>query len=183
MIQVYRGLMLALLAIVPLGLAMPATLRAEPADPLEIAARADGTHLYWYLPPGSFSILNVQFSIPDIEIGGVRLPAKLVAVRLADGTPAVPRIDQLESMPWTGMIHFVDSIVPQTIAGERRPALAARSMSALPESPVVALREGRMRGARVVVLAISPIFAAGGQPRVATHLEATIPGATPLVES
>jgi hypothetical protein len=48
---------------------------------------------------------------------------------------------------------------------------------------VVVLREGRVRGARVVVLALSPIFAAGGQPRLATHLEATLPSAVPLAES
>jgi hypothetical protein len=183
MLQSGRGIALVLLAIMSLALATPAALQAEPTDLLHITTLDDGMHFRWRLPHGSFSILSSQSSIPEVEIGGARLPAKLVALRLVDGTPAVPQIHRLDSQPWAGAIRSVDPLIPQTIAGERRPALAARSAPALPESPVVVLREGRMRGARVVVLAISPIFAAGSQPHVATHLEATLPGATPLAES
>jgi hypothetical protein len=181
--QACHSLMLALLAIVLLGLGTPAALQAEPAGPLQITAHADAVHLNWRLSPGSFSILNSQFSIPNVHIGGAQLPAQLLALRLADGAPVTPQIDRLESIPWTGAIQAADAPIPQTSAGERRPALAASPAPTLPKSPVVVLREGRMRGAHVVVLAISPIFAAGGQPRAATRLEATIPGATPLAES
>src|SRR5262245_9950952 len=181
--QPYRGLTLALLAMVLLGLATPTMLRAEPTGPLEIAARIDGMHLHWNLPSGSFSKLSSQFLIPDVEIGGLRLPAKLVALRFADGVPAAPRIDRLESVPWAGAIRSVDAPIPQTSTGERQPALAERRAPALPETPLVVLREGRMRGARVTVLALSPIFAIGGRPHIAIQLEATLPGATPLAES
>ena len=179
--QSYRSLALALLAMVLLGLATPAKLLAEPTGPLEIAARADGTHLHWNLPPGS--LLNFQYSVPGVEIGGLRLPAKLVALRFADGVPAVPRIDRLESMPWAGALRAVDMPTPQTSTGERRPALAARRAATLPNTPVLVLREGRMRGARIIVLALSPIFAVGDRPHIAIHLEATLPGATPLADS
>jgi Peptidase family C25 len=181
--QARRSLTITLLAITLLGLAAPSTMQAEPTSPLHITARADGVHLEWHVVPGSFSILDAQFSIPELEIGGARLPAQLLALHLADDTPAAPRIDRLESAPWTGTIQAADVPIPQTNTGERRPALAARAAPALPESPVVVLREGRMRGARVIVLAFSPIFMVGNRPRAATRLEATIPRATPLAES
>jgi hypothetical protein len=182
MTQANRHLILALLAIMFLGLAMPATLRAEPTGPLEIMASADGVSLRWRLPSHSFSDPDAQLAMPEVEIDGARLPAKLVSLRLADSIPAAPRIDRLASSPWSGPIRSVAWPIPQTVTGEQRPALATHTAPMLPESPVVVLREGRMRGARIVVLAISPIFSVGGQPQVVTHLEATIPGAMLLAE-
>jgi hypothetical protein len=179
--------MVVLLAVMLLSLVAPATTRAEPTDPLLISARTDGVHLEWRLTSSSFSILNrpegARFSILGVEIGGARLPAQLLALRLAPDAPAAPRIDRLESIPWTGAIQAAYSPVPQAGAGDLRPALAARPSTKLPESPVIVLREGRIRGAQVVVLAISPIFSASGRPRAATRLEATVLGATPLTES
>ena len=163
MTQVCRGLALVLLATVFVGLATPGALQAEPTSPLEITPNADGISLIWRLPPSSLARFGTQSALSDADIGGVRLPTKLVAVHLADDLPVVPHIDQLESMPWDGEVRAVDSLIPQTITGEPRPALAMHTARALPESPVVVLREGRMRGTRIVVLAISPIFAAGGQ--------------------
>ncbi|HET9221662.1 MAG TPA: hypothetical protein VFO07_04125, partial [Roseiflexaceae bacterium] len=174
--------MLALLAIMLLSLVMPAGILAEPTDPLQIVASADGISLSWRLPSNSFSDLDAQFALPGVEIGGARLPAKLLAIRLPESLPATPQIDRMESLPWAGAIRSADSLIPQTMTGERRPALAARSAATLPASPVVVLREARMRGARIVVLAISPLFSVGGQPRVVTQLEATMRGATPLAE-
>jgi hypothetical protein len=173
-----RHLKIVLLATVLLGLSIPAGARAEPAEPLRVIAQADGVHLEWRSAPGSFSTLNAQFSIPTTEIGGLRLPARLMTLRLPDAVPVAQRIDRLESVPWPGAIPNTDDPIPQTLAGDQRPALASPSTPSLPDSPIVVLRDGRLRGARVVVLALSPIFAASGTTRVATHLDATILGAT-----
>jgi hypothetical protein len=124
MMRTCRNVVLALLAIVLLGLATPTALQAEPASPLEIRASAGNLTLKWRLPPGSFANPDAQLTLPEVEIGSVRLPAKLVAIHLPDGLPAAPQIDRVESLPWHGAVHDVDSLIPQTISGVRRPARA-----------------------------------------------------------
>ncbi|HEX9371101.1 MAG TPA: hypothetical protein VF897_08845, partial [Roseiflexaceae bacterium] len=173
-----QHLKIVFLASVLLGLSIPAGARAEPAEPLRVITQADGVHLEWRSAPGSFSTLNAQFSIPTIEIGGLRLPAWLIALSLADQAPVAPRIDALESAPMAGALSSAGAPILRPPGGDRRLALALPAAPTLPDSPIVVLRDGRLRGRRVVVLAVSPIFAVGSTARVATHLDATIPGAT-----
>jgi Peptidase family C25 len=173
-----RHLKIVFLASVLLGLSIPAGARAEPVEPLRVITQADGVHLEWRSAPGSFSTLNAQFSIPTIEIGGLRLPAWLIALSLADQAPVAPRIDALESAPAMGALSSAGAPILRPPGGDRRLALALPAAPTLPDSPIVVLRDGRLRGRRVVVLAVSPIFAVGSTARVATHLDATIPGAT-----
>jgi hypothetical protein len=171
---------LALLIALSLCLPVAVPADARPADPLRIAADADGVHLEWHIAPEALSTLVARGSTSNVAIGGMRLPARLIPLQVSDGAPAVPRIERLSSATWPGPISITEPVVPQTATGERRPALAPARRPELPDSPVVVLREGRMRGARVVVLALSPIFDSGGAPRAATDLAATIPGAAPL---
>ncbi len=126
------------------------------------------------------SLASVAPGWPLVDIGGVRLPARLMALRLPDGVPATPQFAQLESVPWSGDLDSGAKVVPQTVDGEQRPDLAAQPATMLPDAPLVVLRDARLRGTRIVVLALSPIFAAGDGPRAATALEAAIPGASLL---
>ncbi len=116
-----------------------------------------------------------------MTIGGVQLPAPLVALRIAGDAPAAPRIDLLTSVPWRGALPAAERYILQA-GGAARPDLAAAPDPSPPASPVVVLREGRMRGAHIAVLALSPVFEQGGATRAVTALEATIPGAAPLAE-
>ena len=70
--------------------------------------------------------------------------------------------------------------MPQTIEGESLPGLATIPAHRLPSSPVIILREGELRGARIAVVAFTPIFADDGETRVVTKLNVTLPDATPL---
>src|SRR5262249_36402873 len=117
---------------------------------------------------------------PLIEIGGLRLPAALLALRVAGDAPLAPRIELLESAPWQGQLLAAERTARQTVDGQRRPDLAAAPTRELPPSPIVVLREGRMRGVRIVVLALSPVFAPDGAARTVTALQAVVPGAAPL---
>src|SRR5207248_274658 len=119
---------------------------------------------------------------PLVEVGGLRLPATLVALRVNGDAPLVPQIALLQSAPWQGSLPAIVRPLRQTIAGDRRPDLAAAPSPALPESPIVVLREGRMRGARIAVLALTPVFAQDGAMRAVTALRATVPGAEPLAQ-
>jgi hypothetical protein len=167
-----------LLVVLWLSLAFPAQAQPYSGDPLRIVADAAGVQLEWHIAPEEFASFDMQRAFAHVEIGGARLAAKLVALRLPDDAPSMPRIERLSSVAWPGSLSAAPAIVPQTTAGEPRPTLAQARQPALPESPVVVLREGRLRGARIVVLAISPRFGSGATPRLATDLVATLPGAT-----
>ena len=137
--------------------------------------------LDWRGDPSALRALGAAAQ-PLVEIGGLRLPATLVALQVAGDAPIVPQIALLESAPWQGSLPAAERPVRQTIAGDLRPDLAAAPSPALPESPIVVLREGHMRAARIAVLALTPVFMQDGVMRAVTALQASIPGAVPLAQ-
>ncbi len=165
-----------------LSVSLPA--RADSDRPVRVIPQADGVRLEW---TGSVAVTRSgNPSVPDwpeVEINGLRLPAQIIAFQVADDAPIAPQIEQLESVPWSGALARAEVRTPQTEAGDRRPALAAASTQTPPTTPVVVLREGRMRGTRIVVLAVSPIFAQNNQTRAATRVAVSLPNATPLERS
>jgi hypothetical protein len=172
-----------LLALFGLLLVLPTpgpTAAAAPAPPL-VTPLAGAVRLDWRGDAPALRGLD-SATQPLMEIGGLRLPATLVALRVAGDAPLVPQIALLESAPWQGNLPAVERPVRQTIAGVLRPDLAVVSTQALPESPIVVLREGRMRGARIAVLALTPVFMQNGAMRAVTALQATIAGASPLAQ-
>jgi hypothetical protein len=145
---------------------------------------AGGVRIEWRGATQPDQSLNAASpGMPLVTIGGARLPARLVALRIAGSAPVAPQIEALTSQPWIGAPLAADQVVPQTISGEPRPGLAATLAPALPETPVVVLREGWMRGNHIAVLALSTIFSQDGAPRSVTDLRASIPRAAPLAES
>jgi hypothetical protein len=153
---------------------------AAPTPPL-VTPLAGAVRLDWGGDAPAMRALGTATQ-PLVEIGGLRLPATLIALRVAGDAPLVLQIARLESTPWRGSPPAAERPVRQTITGDQRPALAAAPVPALPESPVVVLREGRMRGARIAVLALTPVFAQNGAMRAVTALQASIPGAEPLAQ-
>lgn len=164
-------------------LASPASARSlvDAADPLQISASATGIQLQWNAPSNAFSQTASTLALVPVEIGGVLLPAHLIALQLLNDAPLVPQIEQLSSVPWSGVLPSAAAPPPQTASGDERPALAQPALRTLPRSPLVVLRDGRMRGTRIVILAFSPIFRQGGALRSATTLQATLPGAALFV--
>ncbi len=179
-----RYLHLMLLAVLPAALliaAFPAQGQAgRSAQPhFQSSNHAGHVSIEWTaaLHPASSPAAALP-DLPEVEIGGVRLPARLVTVRVAHDQPIRPQLTQVDSQPWMGDIPSVPPLVPQPLNGEPRPALAADTAPPeLPAAPLVVLREGRINGERLVVLALSPIFAQQGQPHIATRVRATVPAA------
>jgi hypothetical protein len=168
-----------LLALLCAGLLAPLpAARAAPGGPPAITLTAGGVLIEWRpaLPPR----LGEAGADPLVTLGGVQVPARLVALR-ANSTVA-PQIEALSSVPWRGSLPAAERPIPQTIEGERRPGLALAPADGPPPSPIVVLREGWLRGAHLAVLAITPIFAQGGELRAVTELRATVPGASPLAD-
>ncbi|NJN67912.1 MAG: hypothetical protein HC884_14985 [Chloroflexaceae bacterium] len=173
------------------GAIVPSAARAEPetGTGVRVVAVSGGVWLEWWDTTGQVYPQAADLpGLPLVEMNGVPLPAHLVALRLtsehAEVAAAIePRIDRLEDRAWTGAAPGRRLPVPQTIDGEVRPDLATATEGKLPSSPVVVLRDGRIRGRRLVVVALSPIFEREGQVRLATHVQATIPGAVLLAEN
>lgn len=116
------------------------------------------------------------------EVASVRLPARYVSLRMADNAPFAPQVVAKNTRAWNGNYEPIvkTSVDPQyNEAGE---SVSVKDVSTvlpieLPRSPVTVLSDGRIRGMRIVVAAISPVYEKGGQGMAASELEVVIPGA------
>lgn len=162
---------------------------AEPY--VHLLTSSDGVRLEWDAALNTSGTQALALSdLPLVQIGGVRIPAYVVALRM----PRLPHltiraqasvpvsIDYLEDIPWDGFVESADMPIPQTLAGVLRPDLATIAERNIPATPVVVLREGLLRGERIAVVALSPLFSRDGEMRLATRLQATIAGAVLLAD-
>ena len=189
------------------ALAAPADAKTPPADQatsLQVEAGTDEVTLTWasgqsIATAGQIaSVQDIPGDWQQVEIGDRKMPAQLVSlVVTADSagstgagstiseptkstTAAVPfshKVQTAESTPWSGDIPYREMAVPQSLDGETFPDLAQKPNPALPQSPVVILREGYVRNLHVVVMAVTPLFEQNGSVRLATQIKANIQGA------
>jgi hypothetical protein len=171
-------LLLALFSLLLLVSHAPLPAAAAPPAPPLVTPLPGGVRLEWQGAQAALRSLGATDQ-PLVEIGGLRLPATLLALRVIGDTPIRPRIEGLASAPWQGQLLPSEPPERRTLAGDSRPDVAAPGQE-MPGSPIVVLREGRMRGARIAVLALSPIFTQDGVMRAVTALRASVPGVTPL---
>ena len=116
------------------------------------------------------------------DLGSVRLPARYVTLRMSENAPVAPKIVATSTRAWAGQYEPVvkNSVEPQyNDAGE---SVSVKDISTvlpieLPRSPVTVLSDGRMRGMRIVVVAISPIYEKSGEGVAVSDLEVVIPDA------
>jgi hypothetical protein len=175
-----RSIRLVFVALILLALAPPLAASGAGGPVITVLPGGD-VRLEWNGALADLRGLAAGHSAADlVTIGGARLPAALVALRIAGDAPVAPQIQRVASTPWYAAAVSAPPVVPRTAAGEDRPDLAAPTSAALPPAPVVVLRDGWMRGAHIAVLALSPVFAAKSGAWAVTSLEATIPGAAPL---
>src|SRR4051812_43731656 len=73
---------------------------AAPAPPL-VTSLNGAVRLDWRGDAPALRALGAATQ-PLVEIGGLRLPATLLALRVAGDAPLVPQIARLESAPWQG---------------------------------------------------------------------------------
>jgi hypothetical protein len=153
--------------------ATPLTAPTPTPTGLQVTTQADGIHIQWQA--SDFSMW------PLADMGGYRLPAQLITMQLTDAQPIAIRITSQLSEPWRGALRVADTPMPYStsLAGQRiaRPELLRAPPRALPTSPFVVLRESQLRGARLAVVAFSPIFGRDDGPHVTRRLEAVIPNA------
>lgn len=114
---------------------------------------------------------------PLTQAGGLLLPVRYVTLEAGRSLKIAPELLEVISTPWSGTAEPVAAIVPKDpISGDEFPELTQKQSSDLPASPVYVSHESLIRGRRVVVLAISPIFQTKDGPRIATRIRAQISG-------
>ena len=147
----------ALLALLPLLLTVVPTARATHKSPgVQVMAEASGVRLRWSLGPAAAGAAR---SVPPAM--------QLVALEVRGDAALAPRLEHLAARDWTGLLPADDQA-------------AATVVPDMPTAPLMVLRSSRVRRRRIDVLRVSPVFGAAASPRLATALEAFVPGASPL---
>src|SRR5438128_12165713 len=96
-------MVLALFSLLLLVIPAPGSTAAAPPDPPLVTPLAGAVRLDWHGAPAALRALGAVGQ-PLVEIGGLRLPATLVALRVAGGASLVPQIALLESTSWQGSL-------------------------------------------------------------------------------
>jgi hypothetical protein len=154
----------------------------------DTTATAAGVALQWRLAaaPASVATATVTDRLwttlqrwPQAPFGTYQLPMRLETVVLPDNGPVTPVVEGLEAMLWAGGLPAAAPLTPATDWQGLAPP-RFREVQNVPTAPVFLLREGRMRGLRLGVIAVSPLYIEDGVPKIALAGRATIPGARAL---
>lgn len=147
--------------------AIPGPARGQPPAPeLEVDAGPGG--------------VSLRYSGPGPGLAGLDAPAPTTVALLlpAEGDPA-PQIVGLERAVWPGDPPSRGLPARSLPDGSSYAPLPAFDRPA-PAAPVELLYEARMRGRRIGVYAVNPLYLEGGAAYLARSVEALVPGAIPL---
>ncbi len=154
---------------------------SQPPGPVDIASSQDGVLLSWHNPsPGLRGASPDWADWPTLQLQGISLPARLVTLEVLTDQPLDLQVRRLRSRLSPQRSRWIDQVeppIPQQVDGEPRPDLAQPLPRTLPDSPVLLLRQGRMRGVKLAVLAILPIYQAEDGLREVQELAVFVPGA------
>lgn len=152
------------------------------ATGLDVSNQNDGVSVVWNIASNNnegiqaASINTAVSSLSTMRFGGYDLPMQLQTVLLPDGVEAETAVEQVASMPWRAALQVSEPLSPNALGWEEEFEPAAVEMQ-LPDKPLFVLREGRVRGQRVAVVAFSPIYESNGTVQVAHSMDAKVPNA------
>jgi hypothetical protein len=152
---------------------IPAGISAGPPVPEEPVAQAtpDGLRVSWQPPPAQLQQAGTPPTPPTPPTITVRLPA---------GADAAPQLLDLAAAPWYGDLPETAPPTRTDIDGTVYPPLPDFTPGTLPNAPISLVREGWLRGIRLGVYTINPVYLQDGQPLQIGRLTALIPDAEPL---
>lgn len=152
------------------------------ADALVEADAAGGVQITWRSPGATTDA--AQAALPTVRYQGYDLPLRAIPVRLAGpeqlAALQLQRLDAVDLPPGSVTPGAPDA--PPVDDNEGRLDILPQPEPALPTAPVFVVRSGTVDGEFIAVLGVSPIYAENGVLRLATELEAFLPGATRVVE-
>jgi len=146
---------------------------------LAVTTGGEGVYISWNMPAVEVSAATVDALLPTVRYQGYDLPIQSVTLALPAGVAPSIAVQRLETAPFAGTLAPGEPALPPALDWTPAPNADAPEPAALPTAPLFVLREGSVRGQRLVVLAISPFFEQNGAVQIATALEAAILGAVP----
>ncbi|MBX3011516.1 MAG: hypothetical protein KF832_08400 [Caldilineaceae bacterium] len=169
---------------------LPPIAIAAPAPVTTLTNSAAGLTITWQFAPTGLARGNAEARLaqqqatlqqmPQLIVGDYTLPMQLETVILPPQAVVTPLLTALVSEPWSLSLPASTPMSPPLALTESLGPPAFRETHALPTTPLFLLREGRLRGVRLGVIAISPLYLEAGVTKIAHQLQAVIPGATPL---
>jgi hypothetical protein len=162
----------------------------EPQPPaLQVQPVDDQLHIIWQVPGATSATADLSTQaiqtalqpLPKQRYGGHWLPMHFQTVRLTTDEPVALAITALRTQPWPLDLE-PSAPLPPPLDGAVRILARGTEAATLPTSPIIVLREGRIRGHRVAVVAVSPLYADEEGVKVATAVSAALPG-TPLSDA
>ena len=176
-------IVLTLFSLLASVLSAPAA-RAQTAPPavpavLQVSAAAEGAVINYDVGQSSLSAADAAQQLPSRRYNGYQLPIQFFTLQVT--AAGEPRID-LQGVVAGQLTEPLQPALPETppaLGWEPDPGYTPPAPE-LPTEPVFIARQGLIRGQRIVVVAVSPIFAAGGAPQIASSIRAVVAGATPL---
>ncbi|MCE7980506.1 MAG: hypothetical protein DYG89_04885 [Caldilinea sp. CFX5] len=182
-------LMTLLLCVTPL---LPATTSAVQAqvtaqsapsghitDAVAITTTATDLTITWPNPAlVTASAVDLVAQFPQIRFQGYLLPMQLLTVELPEGQKLELQLQKVAAQDWARDLAPAPALVPRAIGWETM-ADASQSVEtvALPTTPLFVLRQGKLHGKSMAVIAFSPLYAEAGVTKVATALTARAPQA------
>jgi hypothetical protein len=162
----------------------PAPIHArQDLPPLPTVRAVDGgVEVTWRNPQSRSGEEPAWRGWSTVDVNGLELPASLIPVRLDQGEAFAIHIEELTFHAASARSRdFVPVELPVRVlpSGEEIPPLPRSGAPALPDSPVILLREGQMRGERIGVLAVLPIYKVGDESREVADLRVSVVGASP----
>ncbi len=155
-----------------------------PPEDLTVNSSMQGVTVIWRnLPAARRQAEPTWMTWPKVDIQGMTMPARLIAVRMSKDTASTPQVRTLRSQPLAAVLASATQTaqpIPQLLEGDLRPDLAPPVATRLPNKPVVLLRQGRLRGVRVAVYAVLPFFEDAAGLQEVTELRFLLPDASLL---
>lgn len=144
------------------------------SDAVAVTTSGDDLAITWPNPAVvNASAVDLLQQFPTVRFQGYVLPMQLLTVEVADGQSLDLQLTNLQAQPWSETLAPAAPLVPLAVEWqELADPTAVVETVALPQAPIFVLRQGRLHGKQIAVLAVSPLYNAGGGTKVATSFAA-----------
>lgn len=120
-------------------------------------------------------------NLPKVRFQGYELPMQLLTMQIDSQTQTANlTTEQLSAEPWTAELAPAAPLAPLALDWAPTPNAPPVETVALPTAPIFVVRQGRINGQTVAVVAISPFYQENGVVKLASHLKVRAHHSIPL---
>lgn len=126
----------------------------------------------------SASAVDLVQQLPTMRYQGYLLPIQLLTVEVEEGQTLDLQLTDVRTQPWSERVEPAAPLAPLAVEWQAlADPTAVVETVALPQAPLFVLRQGRLHGKQIAVLAVSPLYAEAGVTKVAVGFSARAAGA------